>query len=169
LNCLKQAERIYGLYKEAVPRGLRAGNEYDLVDAFAAELGVRDWYVWQPDRDDTTRAQDGDGSPSPARKINSPAALMYLVSALEHLEGLDQREVTHVATEIALLGQSGMNLDNADKLHTLSMFPNERFSGLELLCLMYAAFRQIKPDADVGVDMSEIWSTARMMHAGRKR
>jgi Flp pilus assembly protein TadD len=169
LNCLKQAERIYGLYQAAVSRGLTAGNEYDLVDAFAAELGVRDWYVWQPDRDDLTRTQDDAGSPTPARRISSPAALMYLVAALDHLEGLDPRVVTQIATEAALLGRSGMNLDNADKLHTLSAFPDERFSGLELLCLMYAAFQQIKPDADVGVDMSEVWDAARIMHASRKR
>ena len=115
------------------------------------------------------RTQDDAGSPTPARKISSPAALMYLVAALDHLEGLDPRVVSQVATEAALLGRSGMNLDNADKLHTLSAFPDERFSGLELLCLMYAAFQQIKPDADVGVDMSEVWDAARLMHAGRKR
>ena len=51
-DCLKQAERVYGIYQETEKNGLESGREYDLVDAFAAELGVRDWYVWQPDRDD---------------------------------------------------------------------------------------------------------------------
>jgi len=106
---------------------------------------------------------------SPARKINSPTAMMYLVSALDHLDGLSEQAIKHVATEAALLGRSGMNLDNVEKKHSLSAFPAERFSGLELLCLMYAAFQRFKPDADVGVDMSEIWPMARMMHAARKR
>jgi hypothetical protein len=139
------------------------------VDAFADVLGVRDWYVWQPDRNVAEPAQAAEPSAGSARKIDSPAALMYLVSALEHLERLEDRDVTHVATESAILGRSGMDLDNADKVHVLSMFPGERFSGLELLCLMYAAFQRIKPDADVGVDMSAIWAPARMMHAARKR
>lgn len=168
-NCLKPAERLYGLYREVASRNPDAGSEYDLVDAFADVLGVRDWYVWQPDRDVAEPAQAAEPSPASARKIDSPAALMYLVSALEHLDGLHDREVTHVATETAILGRSGMDLDNADKVHTLSMFPGERFSGLELLCLMYAAFQRIKPEADVGVDMSTAWAAARMMHAARKR
>jgi len=169
LNSLKQAERVYGLYQEAAIRGVEPGGEYDLVDAFASELGVRDWYVWQPDRDSAEAVPDTDVTTSPARKINSPTAMMYLVSALDHLDGLSEQAIKHVATEAALLGRSGMNLDNVEKKHSLSAFPAERFSGLELLCLMYAAFQRFKPDADVGVDMSEIWPMARMMHAARKR
>jgi hypothetical protein len=56
VNCLKQAERLYGLYQAAVARGLDAGDEYDLVDAFAVELGVRDWYVWQAEREEADSA-----------------------------------------------------------------------------------------------------------------
>ncbi len=56
VNCLNQAERLHGIYQDAASGGLDAGDEYDLVDAFAVELGVRDWYVWQAGREEADSA-----------------------------------------------------------------------------------------------------------------
>ena len=62
------------------------------------------------------------------------------------------------------------NVDGGIRL-LLALFceGNERFSGLELLCLMHVAFQKINPGTTVGVDFSEIWPAAQMMHAARKR
>ncbi len=167
-HCLKQAERIYRSYRDAAAKGFSPGQEYDLIDEFAAQLGVRGWYVWRPDSGEM-RADVVSETAASRRKINSPAAMMYLVAALEKLAGRDEAVIRQIATEAALKGTTGLDLDSAEKIHALSAFGNVRFSGLELLCLMHAAFQQIQPDADVGADFSEIWPAAQQMHAARQR
>jgi len=42
------SQKLYGMWKEASV-SFRPGTEYELVDAFADELGIRDWYSWKLD------------------------------------------------------------------------------------------------------------------------
>jgi len=44
--------------------------------------------------------------------------------------------------------------------YTLSAYPSESFSGLQLMCLMYAGFKRITPDQDTGMDLNEPWLVA---------
>ena len=44
--------------------------------------------------------------------------------------------------------------------HTLSAYPGESFSGLQLMCLMYAGFKRIAPEQDTGMDLNEPWISA---------
>ena len=44
--------------------------------------------------------------------------------------------------------------------HPLSAYPGESFSGLQLMCLMYAGFKRIAPEQDTGMDLKEPWITA---------
>lgn len=172
-HCLQKAERLYAAYRAASAKGIGPGQEYDLVDEFAAQLGVRGWYVWRPDpgtMSGEAGVPTGDSPPmSSARKITSPAALMFLVAALDRIENRSEQEVTQIATEAALKGSTGLDLESAEKIHVISAFGNERFSGLELLCLMFAAFQRVKPGADVGADFSEIWQAALELHRVRRR
>lgn len=167
-HCLQKAERLYATYRNAAARNIGPGEEYDLVDEFATQLGVRGWYVWRPDigagQDVTPQAAP---DPAPARRIDSPAALMFLVSALDRLKNLSDAEVKSIATETALKGTTGIDLDSPEKIHSISALGNERLSGLELICLMHAAFQRIHAGTDVGVDFSHIWPAAQMMHAAR--
>jgi len=103
------------------------------------------------------------------RKIDSPSALMFLVSALERLDGRSEQEVAQIAAEAALKGTTGLDLDSPEKTHSLSAFGNERFSGLELLCLMHAALQRASPGADSGADFSGVWTAAQTMFATRKK
>ena len=41
-----------------------------------------------------------------------------------------------------------------------SALPIKPFSGLQLMCLMYAGFKRIAPDQDTGMDLNEPWITA---------
>ncbi len=42
------SQKLYAMWERA--NGTRKpGDEYKLVDAFAEELGVRDWYRWEKD------------------------------------------------------------------------------------------------------------------------
>ena len=172
-NCLPKAERLYAAYRDAAAKGVAPGQEYELIDEFAAQLNVRGWYVWQPDSGakgaQTISADAAQASSAPSKTINSPAAMMYLVAALERLEGRSDDTIRQIATEAALKGTSGLDLNSTEKIHVLSAFGSERLSGLELLCLMHASFQKINPGSDVGVDFSEIWPAAQTMHAARKR
>lgn len=167
-HCLQKAERIYATYRKATAKNLGPGEEYDLVDEFATQLGVRSWYVWRPDtgagQDATSQTTPGS---APARRIDSPQALLFLVSALDRLKNLSEAEIKSVAAETALKGTTGIDLDSPEKIHSISALGNEHLSGLELICLMHAAFQRINAGTDVGVDFSHIWPAAQMMHAAR--
>ena len=92
---------------------------------------------------------------------------MFLVSALDRLKNLSDAEVKSIATETALKGTTGIDLDSPEKIHSISALGNERLSGLELIFLMHAAFQRIHTGADVGVDFSHLWPAAQMMHAAK--
>ena len=62
--------------------------------------------------------------------------------------------------EVARLGESGLDYANTEKKYTVSAYPGESFSGLQLMCLMYAGFKRIAPDRDTGMDLNEPWITA---------
>jgi Flp pilus assembly protein TadD len=166
LGCLAKAERLYAAFRDAEAAGIAPGAEYDLVDEFAAQLGVRAWYAWQAD---TGPGEAAPAAPAQSTKIESPAALMFLVSALERLEGRSEQEIAQIASEAALKGTTGIDLDAPEKTHSLSAFGNERFSGLELLCLMHAALQHVSPGVDSAADFSGVWTAAKMMHAAKKK
>jgi hypothetical protein len=42
----------------------------------------------------------------------------------------------------------------------LGAYPEESFSGLQLMCLMFAELKRIAPDQDVGMDLNEPWVAA---------
>jgi len=65
-----------------------------------------------------------------------------------------------ITFEMARLGESGLDYANPEKKYTLSAYPGESFSGLQLMCLMYAGFQRIAPDQDTGMDLNEPWITA---------
>ena len=71
-----------------------------------------------------------------------------------------------ITFEVARLGESGLDYANPEKKYTLSAYPSESFSGLQLMCLMclmclmYAGFKRIAPEQDTGMDLNEPWITA---------
>ena len=74
-----------------------------------------------------------------------------------------------ITFEVARLGESGLDYANTEKKYTVSAYPGESFSGLQLMCLMYAGFKRIAPDQDTGMDLNEPWITAlELFNAGSK-
>jgi len=45
-----------------------------------------------------------------------------------------------ITIEVARLGESGLDYANAEKKYTLSAYPGDFFSSLQLRCIMYAGF-----------------------------
>ena len=50
----------------------------------------------------------------------------------------------------------------------MNALPGEQFSGLQMLCLMYVAFRQTHPDLDLGLDLGEAYEAALQLFRSRK-
>jgi hypothetical protein len=50
-----------------------------------------------------------------------------------------------ITFEVARLGKSGLDYANPEKKYTFSAYPGESFSGLQLMCLMYAGFNASLP------------------------
>ena len=96
-----------------------------------------------------------------------PDAVMYCVGALERFEPLSLQEVQKIGLEIAVLGTGGIDPNDADRRYTLKSLPGE-YSGLQLLCLMFVAFKAVAPDRDIGFDVAREYQTAVALHAGRK-
>jgi len=49
---------------------------------------------------------------------------------------------------------------SSEKKYTLQSIPGEQFSGLQLMCMMYVGFKDVKPTADVGMDLREPYEMA---------
>jgi hypothetical protein len=150
---------------------LEPGDEYDLVDAFADLLGLRDWYEWKPDpgTHEVTEAPAKEGTTNPELlRQKYPAAVWFLLDALKRYASMDVEQVRAIAFEIGMLGRSGLDYSSGEKKYTLRSIPGETFSGLHLMCLMHAGFKRIAPDLDSGMDLEEPFLTALELYARGK-
>ena len=96
-----------------------------------------------------------------------PASVMYLPDALQRFENMDGGQVQQIAFEIALLGRSGLDYASPEKRYTLRSLPDDRLSGLHLMCLMYVGFKRVDPAVDVGMPLDDAYDTALAMHQGK--
>jgi hypothetical protein len=85
--------------------------------------------------------------------------MMYITGALDKFAKMSSKDVQAIGFEIAILGQSGLDINNPDKKYSLRSLPGE-FSGLHLCSIMYAAFKQFAPGEDVGIDFSKEYEAA---------
>jgi hypothetical protein len=181
------AKRLLAIW-QAATRKLGPGDEYTLVDRFARELGLAQWFDWRQD-DDNPLPEDmkaaaewspptnqqrsalppRSGGPTNAEllKAKESATQMYLLGALERFESLPRERVFAIASEIALKGRGGIDYANSDKQYQIDALPGEEFTGLQLVCLMYAGFKQIEPTLDTGLDFHEAYAMALALHNGR--
>jgi len=88
-----------------------------------------------------------------------PDVMMYVAGALQTFKKLGAEKRQMIALEIAMLGRSGLDINDPDDKYTLKALPG-KFSGLHLLAIMYTAFRQIDPTMDSGADFSAEYQAA---------
>lgn len=98
-----------------------------------------------------------------------PDATEFCLAALDEFERLPSSEVQFVAFEIAALGQGGLHVGDTDAKYSLKSLPGRKFSGLQLVAMMYVAFKGIDPDMDVGFDLSKEYAAARDIYQARQR
>ena len=74
--------------------------------------------------------------------------------------GKSLQEVREITFEIGILGKYGLDINDPQESHVLRALPGRTFSALQLICIMYAGFKRIKPGMDIGVDLGEEWEMA---------
>jgi tetratricopeptide (TPR) repeat protein len=88
-----------------------------------------------------------------------PDVLMYILGALKTFKEIGPQMARDLTLEIALKGQSGLDIMNPEQKYTLKSLPGN-FSGMHLLSIMYAGFKVIDPKMDAGVDLSAEYDAA---------
>ena len=91
-----------------------------------------------------------------------PDVMMYIASALKTFQKGGPKARQAIALEIAMLGRTGLDINDPEDKYTLNALPG-KFSGLHLLAIMYTAFRQIDPTMDTGADFSAEYQAALQM------
>ena len=146
---------------------LGPGEEYQLVDELADILKLRDWYEWKVDpgqHEITTKPlRSGTTNPDLLKEKHS-AAIFYFLDVLKRFDRLTEDKIREIAFEVALVGLKGLDYAAPEKQYTLRSIPNEEFTGLYLMCLMYAGFQRIAPDQDCGMDLHDPYLAALQLH-----
>ena len=58
------------------------------------------------------------------------------------------------------MGQEGIDYSSPENKYRLKSLPGKTMSGLQLMCLMYAGFKQVAPDMDSGMDLEDEYQQA---------
>lgn len=86
-------------------------------------------------------------------------AVQYCLGALEKFNEMSFSQIQNIAFEIALLGSKGLDPSTPNIKYQLNSMPGD-YSALHLLCYMYVGFKIVKPDVDIGFDLSKEYATA---------
>ena len=172
LETAELSEKLWRHWQQRQP-ALTPGDEYDLVDEFADLVGLRDWYVWQPDPGDQPPTDDEpvlEGTSNPELlRAKHPAAVWFLLDALKRYARLADEDVRKITLDVALAGREGLDYASPEKKYQVRALPGETFSGLEMMCLMHAGFKRLAPGEDTGMNLDEPFLTALELFNGESR
>ena len=90
--------------------------------------------------------------------------MKLLLREVDSRSSTGKEQVRNVAFEIALLGRNGLDYASPDEKYELRALPDRKFSGLHLMCLMYAGFKRVAPEHEVQMDLNDPFLTALQMH-----
>ena len=85
---------------------------------------------------------------------------MHLAGAIDKFAAMSKQDVKNVGFEVAPLGMKGFDVNDSTQKYQLRSLPG-RFSGLHMVCLMYAAFKAPiqPPKLDSILRRSTRWQT----------
>ncbi len=156
------SQRLFWHWQTRCPQ-LGPGDEYALVDEFAEMVGLKGWYEWKPDPGTHTVTasplEEGTSNPELLRRKATPA-VHYCLDALKRYDTMPVEKINEIASEIAMVGRNGLDYASPDQQYSLQSLPDEKFSGLHLMCLMFAGFKRIAPEHDLHMDLNEPFLTA---------
>jgi Tfp pilus assembly protein PilF len=162
------AQRLFKLWQDSISV-YEPGDEYVLVDEFARELKLQEWYEWQTDLSAVLDMKDRpQGTTNPELlKSKEMATVMYCLGALERFEGMPLDDVREIALEIGMVGIDGIDYASSEAKYTLRSLPGERFTGLHMLAMMYVGFKKIDPQLNASIDLKDAYETALTMYQSK--
>lgn len=89
-------------------------------------------------------------------------AVMYLSGMLERLETMTLADKQALALEVAVKGREGLDINSPQQRYTLRNLPGD-FSGLHLLCVLYATLKDLDPKLDPGFDFAQEYKMAQAL------
>ena len=171
LDSFRTSEKLFDHWQRRFP-DLQPGEEYGLIDDFADIVGMRNWYEWQTDPGEheasAEPAKEGTTNPRLLRDKH-PAAVFFFLDSLQRFDGMTPDQIRSLAFEVAMLGREGLDYASPDKKYRLKAFPGEEFSGLQMMCFMYAGFKRVAPEHDLGMDLNDPFLTALTMHGQQSK
>lgn len=174
LDTADTSRRLWQRWQELAAAWTPAA-EYAWVDEFAELLGIRAWFTWKPDpgpsgttgttADFPPRVEEPDltleGTTNPELlRAKHPAAVWFLLDTLNRFAAMSTPQIHALTLEVARIGEEGLDYASADKKYTLRALPGEQFSGLQLLCFMFAGFKRIAPTEDPQIDLEAPFAAA---------
>jgi len=165
------SQKLFDRWAEQVNK-LEPGDEYKLVDEFAEMTGLRTWYEWKtdPGQHEIIETSPTEGTTNPALlREKHPAAVFYFLDAFKRFDAMTPEQIRNIAFEIALIGRNGLDYASPDEKYELRSIPNWKFSGLHLMCLMYAGFKRVAPEQDVGMDLEEPFLNALQLRQNKEK
>jgi Tat protein secretion system quality control protein TatD with DNase activity len=140
------------------------------VDKFAADLRLSSWFRWQDEPAEAASESSVEGSSNPdLLALKAPAAVFHFLEILKCLDGMDSETIKHVAAEAARAGETGLDFASPEKSYRVPAYGKEILSGLEVMCVMYAAFQRVAPQQDLAIDLHDAYQKALALHEARKR
>ena len=91
-----------------------------------------------------------------------PDAVHYCLGGLQKFRELGDTKTRAIVFEIAMLGRSGLDINDPGKRYSLRSLPGD-YSGLHLVSLMYTGMKLIDPSADAGIDLSQEFAAAKQL------
>jgi len=101
--------------------------------------------------------------------MKSPAAVFYFLEIWKRLDDMDAKAVERIGAEAALAGQDGLDYASPDKKYRVPAYSEELLSGLEVMCIMFAAFQRFALQHDLAIDLNDAYQKALALHEARKR
>ena len=86
-------------------------------------------------------------------------AVFYILAALQLFKQKQEQEVRNISFEIALKGREGLDINDPQNKYSIKLLEGE-YTGLQLVCYMYAGFKRIDHSLDVGIDLSKEYQFA---------
>ena len=72
---------------------------------------------------------------------------------------MPRQELGQIVMEIALLGRTGLSINDPTTRYSLKNLPGD-FSGLQLLSMMHVGIRRLDPNAPTGTNLEREYAAA---------
>ena len=186
----KRANDLYEEYK-AYREDYQPGEEYDLLEYFLQTLGLDDFMspidemhfkeLSLPEKEELPEEctdsdlheqqnkafeeQHKDGA-DPAETM---MMAMYMVGAMEFLEGKSRDDVYRIALEIAIVGMKG--IDPKKQGYSIQSIPGKQFGGYQFLAYYYVSWAMVLPEKvdSLGLPFHTAYQAAKEMFERKKK